>query len=642
MKVLPLGAGQEVGRSCIIVKIKEKTIMFDCGTHLGLTGASKYPAFSLISKSPTIHTSDFSSFDLSSIDLVILTHFHLDHCGALPLLYRNKYHGKVVMSTPTRCVLPFVLEDYCKLNVTNYGMEDVNVLMRNVVVMDVGMVGWVDGIGIRVFSAGHVLGAAMFYVWVGGESVLYTGDYTTGGDVHLDGCCVDTEDFLVFGEDLRRNGEDVVETGVNDVRRNGEDVVETGVNDVRRNGEDVVETGVNDVRRNGEDVVETGVNDVRRNGEDVVEKGVNDVRRNGEDVVEKGVNDGKNLKGGNTGTIRKDVNDTCGSDLDENALGMGQATGDFAFDVRTAKKMKKQEAMVLRRLKRPDVMITECTYGSVDRECRKTKIRELITTVVQCIERNGKVLIPVFAIGRAQEMYTMLSAFFKNANLNVPFFYCSTILERGLKIYKRFDDYTKKSFHFDFDGIRMFKNEYLVSDKPFIVFSSPGMLHTGNSLKIFKALCEDARNLVIIPGYCMKNTLAEKLLNGIRTITLDREYTIRIQVRNIGFSAHADSSGILRFIAKVRPRNVVLVHGDKNRMVKFKRIIEKMCVDEDGFDFRCHVFMPRNKCLVDLPGKNEIILKSRNEIKDDEIAVDVEQDGTTFVAKKIKKYVVRK
>lgn len=588
MKVLPLGAGQEVGRSCIIVKIKGKTIMFDCGTHLGLTGASKYPAFSLISKSSTIHTSDFSSFDLSSIDLVILTHFHLDHCGALPLLYRNKYHGKVVMSTPTRCVLPFVLEDYCKLNVTNYGMEDVNVLMRNVVVMDVGMVGWMDGIGIRVFSAGHVLGAAMFYVWVEGESVLYTGDYTTGGDVHLDGCCVDTEDFLVFGKQ-RSNGRE-------------------------------------DVRRDGEDV--------RRDEEDV--------RRNGEDVVETGVNNGRNVKEENTANTRKDVNDTCGSGLDENALGMGQATGDFAFDVRTAKKMKKQETMVLRRLKRPDVMITECTYGSVDRECRKTKIRELITTVVQCIERNGKVLIPVFAIGRAQEMYTMLSAFFKNANLNVPFFYCSTILERGLKIYKRFDDYTKKSFHFDFDGIRMFKNEYLVSDKPFIVFSSPGMLHTGNSLKIFKALCEDARNLVIIPGYCMKNTLAEKLLNGIRTITLDREYIIRIQVRNIGFSAHADSSGILRFIAKVRPRNVVLVHGDKNRMVKFKRIIEKMCVAEDGFDFRCHVFMPRNKCLVDLPGKNEIILKSRNEIKDDEIAVDIEQDGTAFVAKKIKKYVVRK
>ncbi|ELQ74848.1 putative cleavage and polyadenylation specificity factor (CPSF subunit), partial [Trachipleistophora hominis] len=181
-----------------------------------------------------------------------------------------------------------------------------------------------------------------------------------------------------------------------------------------------------------------------------------------------------------------------------------------------------------------------------------------------------------------------------------------------------------------------------VSDKPFIVFSSPGMLHTGNSLKIFKALCEDEKNLVIIPGYCMKNTLAEMLLNGTRTVTLEREYTIKMQVRNIGFSAHADSSSILRFIAKIRPRNVVLVHGDKNRMAKFKRIIERMCSDMEGFDFRCNVFMPRNKCLVDLPGRNEIVLKSAKEINEDEIAIDTEQEGSAVIAKRIRKYVVRK
>lgn len=69
------GAGQDVGRSCVLVSIGGKNIMFDCGMHMGYQDERRFPDFSYISKS-----GNFTQL----IDCVIISHFHLDHCGALP------------------------------------------------------------------------------------------------------------------------------------------------------------------------------------------------------------------------------------------------------------------------------------------------------------------------------------------------------------------------------------------------------------------------------------------------------------------------------------------------------------------------------------------------------------------------------
>jgi integrator complex subunit 11 len=77
IKITPLGAGQEVGRSCIVCKIKDKTIIFDSGIHMQYTDMEKYPDFRYICGEDNIN---------NHVDVVIITHFHLDHCGGLPYL----------------------------------------------------------------------------------------------------------------------------------------------------------------------------------------------------------------------------------------------------------------------------------------------------------------------------------------------------------------------------------------------------------------------------------------------------------------------------------------------------------------------------------------------------------------------------
>ena len=111
------------------------------------------------------------------------------------------------------------------------------------------------------------------------------------------------------------------------------------------------------------------------------------------------------------------------------------------------------------------------------------------------------------------------------------------------------------------------------------------MLHAGYSLHLFKKWAPDEKNMVclfvlplifislhnsihisnqiIIPGYCVANTVGSKLLLGQRRFLFDgKEIEAKMQVHYMSFSAHADAKGITQLIRQCQPSNVVLVHGE--------------------------------------------------------------------------------
>lgn len=111
IKIIPLGAGQEVGRSCIYVIIDDKLkILFDTGVHMSISDIKKYPDFQyLIDKYQAKTINDV-------IDCVFISHFHLDHCAALPVLTETyNYTGPIYTSSPTKKIIPFMLYDYLKV-----------------------------------------------------------------------------------------------------------------------------------------------------------------------------------------------------------------------------------------------------------------------------------------------------------------------------------------------------------------------------------------------------------------------------------------------------------------------------------------------------------------------------------------------
>jgi cleavage and polyadenylation specificity factor subunit 3 len=178
LTIMPLGAGNEVGRSCVILKFKGKTVMFDCGIHPAKTGQLALPWFDVI--------------DLGKVDLLLLTHFHLDHCGALPyLLTKTHFRGLTWMTEPTKAITKLLLSDYVK--VANMGSEteriysphELNRALDKVKLLDYHADQESNGIKFKCYNAGHVLGAAMFLVEIAGVSILYTGDYSREEDRHL-------------------------------------------------------------------------------------------------------------------------------------------------------------------------------------------------------------------------------------------------------------------------------------------------------------------------------------------------------------------------------------------------------------------------------------------------------------------------
>ncbi|VAH96596.1 unnamed protein product [Triticum turgidum subsp. durum] len=109
----------------------------------------------------------FDEIDPSAIDVLLVTHFHLDHAASLPyFLEKTTFKGRVFMTHATKAIYRLLLSDYVKVIDFHQTLE-------------------VNGIRFWCYTAGHVLGAAMFMVDIAGVRILYTGDYSREEDRHL-------------------------------------------------------------------------------------------------------------------------------------------------------------------------------------------------------------------------------------------------------------------------------------------------------------------------------------------------------------------------------------------------------------------------------------------------------------------------
>uniref|UniRef100_A0A804NGW8 Cleavage and polyadenylation specificity factor subunit 3-II n=1 Tax=Zea mays TaxID=4577 RepID=A0A804NGW8_MAIZE len=392
IECLVLGAGQEVGKSCVVVTIGGKRVMFDCGMHMGYHDDRHYPDFARALAA--WGAPDFTT----AISCVVITHFHMDHIGALPYFTEVcGYHGPIYMTYPTKALAPFMLEDYRKVTMgqrgeeKQYSYEDILRCMKKVTPMDLKQTVQVDkDLVIRAYYAGHVIGAAMIYAKVGDAAMVYTGDYNMTPDRHLGAAQID-------------------------------------------------------------------------------------------------------------------------------------------------------------RLKL-DVLITESTYAKSIRDSKPAREREFLKAVHKCVSGGGKVLIPTFALGRAQELCMLLDDYWERMGLKVPIYFSAgmrgllkvetlyfllhvklslIICAIGLTIqanvyYKMLIGWTSqkiKDSHtvhnpFDFKHVCHFERSFINNPGPCVLFATPGMITGGFSLEAFKKWAPSEKNLVTLPGYCVSGTIGHKLMCG--------------------------------------------------------------------------------------------------------------------------------
>jgi len=177
MEIIPLGAGSEVGRSSCVIKFKGKMVMFDCGVHPAYSGMSTLPYFDHINP--------------AEVDLCLVTHFHLDHSGSVPYLAnRTEFDGRIFMTHPTKPICKLLWQDYARVSKIStdeqiFSQKDIDSCMKKIELCDFHEEIQHKGIRVTAYSAGHVLGAAMWMVEIAGVRVLYTGDYSREVDRHL-------------------------------------------------------------------------------------------------------------------------------------------------------------------------------------------------------------------------------------------------------------------------------------------------------------------------------------------------------------------------------------------------------------------------------------------------------------------------
>ena len=238
---------------------------------------------------------------------------------------------------------------------------------------------------------------------------------------------------------------------------------------------------------------------------------------------------------------------------------------------------------------RPDLLISESTYATTIRDSKRCRERDFLKKVHDCVEKGGKVLIPVFALGRAQELCILLETYWERMNLKVPIFFSTGLTEKANNYYKMFITWTNEKIRktfveknmFEFRHIKPFDRSYIQNPGPMVVLATPGMLHGGLSLQIFEEWCTNELNMIIMPGYCTAGTVGHKILNGQRKLDLKKgkpPIEVKMSVQYMSFSAHADAKGIMQLISYCEPRNVMLVHGEAAKMEFLKQKIRQVII----------------------------------------------------------------
>ncbi len=228
-----------------------------------------------------------------------------------------------------------------------------------------------------------------------------------------------------------------------------------------------------------------------------------------------------------------------------------------------------------------DLVVLESTYGDHDHQPFGDTVDEFVNIVQQVVARKGKVLVPTFAVGRAQLLTALLAWIFRERKVPpFPVFLDSPMAIEASNIYARHQEL------FDDEMLAFLKARPLAQDLatltmtaspeesqrindlpgPLLVMAGAGMCNAGRILHHLRHNLWNPETQVVIAGYQGHGTLGRQLVGGAKKVMIFGEpVAVKAQIHTLGgFSAHAGQKDLLAWfatLAPVRPR-VVLTHGE--------------------------------------------------------------------------------
>jgi metallo-beta-lactamase family protein len=240
------------------------------------------------------------------------------------------------------------------------------------------------------------------------------------------------------------------------------------------------------------------------------------------------------------------------------------------------------------------MVFLESTYGDHDHRPFQETVEEFVTIVKEAVDSGGKLLVPTFAVGRAQLITGLLGWMFRNRKVRpFPIFLDSPMAIQATDIYAKhpelLDDAMRKYIREKplRDDLQTMKMCVTAEDSkainnqrgPCLVMAGAGMCNAGRILHHLKANLWMRETHVLIVGYQGDGSLGRRLVEGAKVVMIHGEkIAVRAKVHTLGgFSAHAGQTDLLKWFSALAPSKprVVVIHGEDEPRAVLAKLIQQ-------------------------------------------------------------------
>jgi metallo-beta-lactamase family protein len=258
-----------------------------------------------------------------------------------------------------------------------------------------------------------------------------------------------------------------------------------------------------------------------------------------------------------------------------------------------------------------DMVFVESTYGNHDHRPFRETVEEFVDIIKLAIEKQGKILIPTFAVGRAQLLIALLSWMFRKKGIKpFPIFLDSPMAIEATKIY------TKHFELFDEELLKFIKEKPMKEDLKTLtvcvssdqskkinqvsgtclVMAGAGMCTAGRILHHFKQNLWKPETFVLMVGYQARGSLGRLLIDGAKQVSIFGEkINVNATIKTMGgFSAHAGQTDLLNWVSVVAPSKpqIVVIHGENEQRETLSECIKKQ--------FKLNTLLPMQGDVIEI------------------------------------------
>ena len=241
-----------------------------------------------------------------------------------------------------------------------------------------------------------------------------------------------------------------------------------------------------------------------------------------------------------------------------------------------------------------DTLITESTYSGAKDEfaSERAVLNDMVASLKETLNKGGKVIIPSFAVGRAQEVLFILDDYMRSGSLPKVPIYIDGMIGKAMRIYRHnvifcrdeiqkrilmSEDDPFKSENFHYVEGKQGRSKVVKDQGAAIIVTTSGMLKGGPVVGYLERLGADPKNKLVLVGYQAVGTPGRQIQEGSKEVHFNgKKVKIGLKVEKYHLSAHADRPQLMRLIGRIQGlRNIFIVHGEPSKSEEFMNSLKR-------------------------------------------------------------------